>query len=98
MADRTKEIKAIEEKYGCALLHMGLAHLLDVGARHLTNQHLEEGIKQIKADDESKRADGRTPFMTPEFQYQILRCAAELADYSLWDLFRYMQAHMDISK
>jgi hypothetical protein len=95
--EKQKEISDIENKYGDALFRMGLAHMVDVGIRHLTDENVEECFKQITANDEAVRANGAVPIMTAEFQCEIVRCAAELAKFSVWKLFTYIKNHVAIS-
>lgn len=88
----------MEDKYGTVLFMMALTHLVDVGARNMTEQNVEEGIKRLMADDEANKCKGVVTFMTPEFQYEILRCAAELAKFNIGDLFLYIKKHVLITE
>ena len=97
MSSKMKEISAIENKYGLVLFRMGLTHLADVGVRHLTDENVEETIKRITAKGEEDQANGIITVMTAEFQCEILRCAAELANFSIWELFAYIKYHVAIS-
>ena len=97
MSSKTQEISAIENKYGLALFRMGLTHLADVGVRHLTDENVEENIKRIMAKGEEDKANGVITVMTAEFQCEILRCAACLAKFSIWELFSYIKDHVAIS-
>jgi len=97
VSDKTQEISAIENKYGVALFRMGLTHLADVGVRHLTDENVDENIKRIMANGEADKANGVVTIMTAEFQCEILRCAAELAKFSIWELFAYIKNHVAIS-
>jgi hypothetical protein len=87
----------MENKYGLALFRMGLTHLVDVGIRHLTDESVNEAIKQIKARDEADKANGVVNIMTAEFQCEIVRCAASLAKFSIWELFAYIKNHVVIT-
>jgi hypothetical protein len=91
------EISAIDNKYGQVLFRMGLTHLGDVGIRNLTDENVEECIKQIKAKEEESLIKGRVSIMTPEFQSTVVRCAAELARFDIWELFAYIKKHISIS-
>ncbi len=93
MNDSMKAIRAIEDKYGLPLFGMALTHLVDVGVRNLNDDTVAECIKQIMADGEADKGQ----FMSPEFQCAIIRCAAELAKLSIWDLFRYIKFQMNIT-
>jgi len=73
---------------------MGLTHLVDVGHQNLTKENVEEGIKQILVQGEEDKANSKRSFMTPEFQCEILRCAAELAKFSPWTLFGYIKKYV----
>jgi len=99
MEDTTKvfsEITAIENKYGLIMFRMGLTHLVDVGFRNLTDEDVEAAIKKIIADAETDKANGVIQVMTPEFQCDLVRCAAELAKFSVWDIFAYIQENVVI--
>lgn len=97
MKEDLKEIRNIENKYGLVLFRMGLSHLVDVGHRNLTDENVEESVQQIMAQGEEDKANGKIPVMTPEFQCEILRCAAELAQFSIWTLFAYIKKHVEVS-
>ena len=97
MSSKTQEISAIENKYGLALFRMSLTHLVDVGIRHLDDENVNEAVRQIAANEEADKANGAVPIMTAEFQCAIVRCAAELAKFSVWELFAYIKDHVAIS-
>jgi len=97
MAIKTQEIRALENKFGLPLFRMALTHLADVGVRHLTDENVEEAIKQITANDKADKANGVIPFMTAEFQCEIVRCAASLAKFDIWELFAYIKNYVPIS-
>lgn len=97
MRGKMKDIRDIEDKYGLMLFRMGLTHLVDVGVRNLNVDDVEESIKQITAKGEADKANSIVPVMTPEFQCEIVRCAAELARFSIWTLFAYIKEHVVIS-
>ena len=98
MADNVKAIQALENKYGLVLFRMALTHLVDVGLRHLTDEYVEESLKQIIAKDEEIKANGGFPIMTIGFQSDIVHCAAELARFPVWDLFLYVKKHIHIDE
>jgi len=97
MKEEMKAIRKLEEKYGLVLFRMGLSHLVDVGHRNLTAENVDENVRQIMAKGEEDKANGKNPIMTPEFQCEILRCAAELSMFSIWTLFAYIKKHVIIS-
>ena len=90
-----KEIRAIEDKYGLVLFRMGLTHLVDVGHSNLSDDDvITENIELIIANGNEDKVNGKTPVITPEFQCDILRCAAELTAFSIWTLFAYIKKHV----
>ena len=95
--DMMKKIRDIENKYGLLLFRMGLSHLVDVGHRNLSDEDVREAFEQIMAKAEEDTANGIMPIMTPEFQREIVLCAAELAGFSVWTLFGYVKKHVHIS-
>jgi hypothetical protein len=100
MSDKKQDmqkIRSIEDKYGFMVFRMGLTHLLDVGSRNLGDDDVEEGVRQIIAQGEAYKAEGKIPIMTPGFQCNILRCAAEISKFSPWTLFSFIKKHVDIS-
>lgn len=97
MSNEMKEIRNIENKYGLVLFRMGLSHLVDVGHRNLTDENVRESVEQIMAQVEEDAANGKLSVMTPEFQCEIVRCAAELARFSIWTLFAYIKKYVEVS-
>ena len=65
------------------LFCMALTHLVYVGVRELSDEDdVEESIKIIMAQCERDRERGIMPILTPEYQCEILCCAAELAKFT----------------
>jgi hypothetical protein len=94
--DPLRDIRALEDKYGLALIRMSLSHLMDVGIKHLTDLDIEETEKFIQAYDVMERTNGVLPVMSVDFQCQIIRCAAELAQFSPLTLFMYIKKYIVI--
>jgi hypothetical protein len=92
--DDIQNIRNIENKYGLMLFRMGLTHLVDAGHRNFGDDEVEENIKQIMVQGEEDKANGKISIMTPEFQCEILRCAAELSLFSIWTLFAYIKEYV----
>ena len=93
---KLNEIKKIEDKYGLVLFRMGLTHLVAVGHDNLADGDvIAENIKLILAKGEEENSSGKIAVMTPEFQCDILRCAADLATFSIWTLFSYIKKHVN---
>ena len=97
MKNEIKAITALENKYGLVLFRMALTHLVDVGVRNLTDENVEETVKELLGKGAEDKANGVVSVMTPEFQCDIVRCAAELARFGIWDLFYYIKKHVVIS-
>ena len=93
MADSTIALKTLERKYGDVLFRMALAHMVDVGARNLTDENVEVAIVQIYGKEVADKDNGVISIMTPDFQIQIVRCASELAKFSIWDVFQYLKGN-----
>ena len=96
--DNIKAIQDLENKYGLVLFRMALTHLVDVGVRHFTDEYVEESLRQIIVKDEEIKANGGFSIMTVEYQSDIVHCAAELAKFSIWDLFFYVKKHIHIDE
>ncbi len=92
MNSESNKIRALEDKYGLPLFGMALTHLVDVGVRHLTEENVENSVRTIMDGG----VNTAKCFITPEFQCAIIRCASELAQFGIWDLFRYIKHHMVI--
>ena len=91
------EITNIENKYGLMLFRMGLSHLVDIGHRNFDDDSVAENISQIMAKGEEDKANGVNPVMAPEFQCEIVRCAAELSQFTILTLFAYIKKHVVVS-
>lgn len=96
LKENLKKVRNIENKYGIVMFRMGLSHLVDVGHRHLDDTLVEENIQQIVAQGEEDEANGVHPIMTPEYKCEIIRCAAELAKFSIWTLFAYIKKYVEV--
>ena len=88
----------MEDKYGLMLFGMGLTYLVEIGLRNLSENDVEESVRQIMEKGAEDEANGVTSVMTPEFQCNIVRCAGELANFSIWCLFSYIKNDVEISK
>lgn len=80
------EIDAIRNTHGDPVFRMGLAHLLDVGVRHITVETVAETKAGIMAEVEEG-----TPIMTKAFKCMLLDIALELTQFSIWDLLYYVK-------
>ena len=89
-------IRAIEDKYGLMPFRMGLANLIDMGISNLDKDSVDELLKEILAQGELDKANGKITIMTPELKCEILRCSAELAMFSIFTLFAYIKQYVYI--
>ena len=87
--ERMKAIRKIEDRYGVMLFGMGLIQLVDIGYSNITDDYVSESIAKIAAN-------GETSIMTPAVQCNIIRCAAELTQFSPMTLLAYIKRHMHI--
>lgn len=83
-----KKIEAVRNWYGEFVFRCAISHLMDVGARHLTKENVEETCNEIMASDDTGC------FMTNEFQCEIVKAAYDLAQVSQTDLIAYIQREM----
>jgi hypothetical protein len=96
MRNNLKAIQAFEDKYGPVIFGMGMTQLMDVGHSNVNDDVVKGWIAQIIAKGKADEANGTRSFMTPEFQCEIIYCAAELAKFTPWTLFAYIKKHMHI--
>ena len=97
MQENLTAIQELEERHGFVVFGMGLTHLFDVGLNNISDDIAEEWVQQILAKGEEDKINGVHSFMTPAFQCEIVRCAAELSKYTPWTLFAYIKNHLNIS-
>ena len=67
------------------MFRMAISHLMDVGARHLTEENIAETCYEIRTRDDSKA------FMTNEYMCSLIMMAGELAKVPHIDLLVYIQ-------
>lgn len=70
---RNTELEAIVEKVGVPYFMMSVAHLMDVGYRHMTESSVKETVEGIK------EMDDKNHFMTNEFKCFIVETAFEIS-------------------
>ena len=78
------------------MFRMGLTHLMDVGMRNFDDENVASACEKIERDARIAGEQGRIQVMTPEFQCGIVRCAAELAMFSVWEILAYIKKHVII--
>ena len=94
--ENMRNIQNIENRYGLIPFRMGLIHLMEIGSENMNDAAVEDCIKQIIAQGERDRANRVHSIMSPDFQCHIVRCAAELSQFSPWTLFTYVKKHVYI--
>ena len=67
------------------LFRMAIAHLMDVGIRHLTEEKIESTCEGIMQEDDSHK------FMTNEYACSIVRMAGEIAKLDHIEVLCYIQ-------
>jgi len=85
-------IRDIYEKYGDAIFRWALLFLLDNGQRHLTEESVLSEKEAILKKEES--ADKGTPFMTEDFQGDVVDAAYALSKCSMPDLMGFVQRNI----
>lgn len=84
--EKLEGLKKIEQTYG-GFFRIGVAHLTDVGARHLTPIWVEKAKNDLQAlPDEEAQFN----IITKNAWFDIIDCAAELAHYSFEDIHEYI--------
>lgn len=71
------------------IFRMAFSHLMDVGARHLTEENVNKTIEEIMQEDDSHA------FMTNEYKAAIVRTAYELTKFDHIHLIVYIQREVD---
>ena len=84
-------VEAISTKYGDHIFRLAVPHLFQVGTVNLKNLDVEAVCGAIL------NAPPDNHLMTPEFQADLIRCAAELAQEPVWDILKYIQTGIEIS-
>lgn len=86
-----KEIRAIHKKYGETAFRMGVAHLFDVGSRHLTKESVEAACEKLI------RETPDNSLLTGEMQAALTRCAYELSKQDVFDVITYVAVHLPLN-
>ena len=90
---KMKEIQSLEARYHPMAFRMGLVHLVGAGHENFDEASVDTGLKLISDEEDADNASGKKSFITPDFKREILRCAAELAKFSILELFAYIKKH-----
>lgn len=86
-AESERALNRMQDK-NHVLFRMAISHLLDVGARHLTEYNVESCCKEIDREDDTHH------FMSNAYKKEIVRTAAELAKIDPAHLLVYIQRNM----
>lgn len=86
-----KEIRTIHKKYGETAFRMGVAHLFDVGSRHLTKEAVESACEKLI------RETPDNSLLTGEMQAAITRCAHELSEFDVFDIITYVAVYLPLN-
>ena len=86
-AETKKEIDKIRNRDE-GLFRMAISHLMDVGIRHLTEENVNEFCAEIMEQDDSHS------FMTNEYQCELVKTAAKLAEFDHIQLLVYISKYV----
>ena len=92
----TAKLKEIENRYGSFTFRFGITHLIDTGKKHYTEANIDEWIKEIDEQGKKDKENGVHRLMTADFEYEAVRCAAELSKLEIWDTLRYITRFVDV--
>lgn len=80
------KVGKIENKYGSILFRTGLGYMMDKGMDFCSNL-VDEDIEKVKGN----------AMMTAEFVQDMIRCAKELSQLSLWeDIIPYIKEYIHV--
>ena len=80
------KVGRIENKYGLILFRTGLGYMIDKGMDFCSNL-VDEDIEKVEGN----------ALMTAEFVQDMIRCAKELSQLSLWDdIMPYIKEHVNV--
>ena len=96
-----KELDKIREKYGCkgeVIFRSALQCVLDYGMSDM----LDDWCYQHRVDEVNERhneaeAEGKTLWITRDFELAILECAREISKVEAYDLLVYVQKEVWLS-
>jgi hypothetical protein len=91
--ERMRKIRNIEDEYGLMVFRAALTHLTDVGHNKFDDASVEQTINLIK-QQEIDCSDAGASIMSADFKCEIVCCAAALAKFSIWTLFRYIKEYV----
>ena len=98
MSDYLKSKEKMDKicaKYSCKgdlIVNTALTYLMECGTERLTNdEYIKAALKDIDDTHDKAEAEGKTLFISRDFEKAILECATEFAHCDIRDLIMYMQ-------
>ncbi len=90
-----EKMDKICKKYLCKgdlIVNIALTYLMECGTERLTNdEYIKAALKNINDTHDKAEAEGKTLFISRDFEKAILECAAEFARCDTRDLIMYIQ-------
>lgn len=87
-AESKKKIEAIRRKDEM-MFRMAISHLMDVGIRHFDEENIKASCEKIM------KQENNNPWMTNEYQCELVKMAGELAQIPHIELLVYIQREVD---
>ena len=85
----TKDIRTIENNYGLMIFRCAITHLMSVGHQMARK---DEFISH--SCDVINKNTPKSAFMTADFQCEIVKCAADIAKFDIWEIFSYIKTDL----
>lgn len=94
-AESKKKIDKIRQEYGCKgeiIFRTALQNVIDYGKCTLLDQGwYDPTINEIEWRHDKAEAEGKTLWLTREFEKAIIDCSVALCDVETYDLLMYIQ-------
>ena len=96
-----RELDRIRNKYGCKgeiLFRSALQCVLDYGMSDMLDDWCyQHRIDEVNERHDEAEAEGKTLWITRDFEIAILECAREIAEVEAYDLLVYIQKEVWLS-
>ena len=96
-----KKLDKIRDKYGCkgeVLFRSALQCVLDYGMSDMLDDWCyQHRIDEVNERHDEAEAEGKTLWITRDFELAILECAREIAKVEAYDLLVYIQKEVWLS-
>ena len=100
-AETKKELDRIRDKYGCkgeVLFRSAIQCVLDYGMSDMLDDWCyQHRIDEVNERHDEAEAEGKTLWITREFELAILECAREIAEVEAYDFLVYIQKEVWLS-